>query len=661
MSTQPPSGHDASPPGLLGTLKAWWRRRAETDEASVLSSLPGVTPSLLQDSAQNPPSGLGSLPSPTLSADLPRWATESELAGSRPTGAVSDSERAALKAMIERKRRNDFVRKREFDLLRRARREGLSLEQLHALGASSRLDDEDSPDEPVSNDPLVRDKIRVLEEQMVGPAPAARPFNPILRGTPPETPGAPDRPGTTDAPTLHATTPPPESSPVSPTARARPLGEAGLLSDSVLSTHLQRDYNPETVPGQISHFDPRVDGLRVERRLMASGESLWADPAGAMASPGSLLADDPPGQGPPSVATALAPPPDQPLPQGWMHSENHWIDATERADPRLDEVVQAFSQGRLEAVERQLSGLTQMLSQPGRDDGLWQAWLDFLQVTHQRRRFEGQAQQYALNFSRPVPDWQDEGLPGGESEILSRFLAPTHVDWSCPAVLTGADMAALDPRSSDWGSWVVLDWSALTDLDLEAATSLARLVRLWINRSLDMRWLGGERLLALIVQQVEASPVTQGFAWRQLRAAVLNLLDRRDPFEDALSAYAREREGHDLPDLRSWTVPMARVALISQEDLDSARRGGPALRGALRGPLTESLARLQPPGTGPWLVDASGVVWIDAAAARSLCDWARRQHAAGSPVQLQGINRLAAFFLQANGLHEVAYMQLRKI
>ena len=43
--------------------------------------------------------------------------------------------------MIERKRRNDFVRKREFDMLRKVRREGLSSEQLAALGGSSRLDD----------------------------------------------------------------------------------------------------------------------------------------------------------------------------------------------------------------------------------------------------------------------------------------------------------------------------------------------------------------------------------------------------------------------------------------------------------------------------------------------------------------------------------------
>src|SRR5512147_42365 len=55
-----------------------------------------------------------------------------------------DLEKSELKAMIERKRRNDFVRKREFDMLRRIRREGLSPEQAAALEGASRMDDSEA-------------------------------------------------------------------------------------------------------------------------------------------------------------------------------------------------------------------------------------------------------------------------------------------------------------------------------------------------------------------------------------------------------------------------------------------------------------------------------------------------------------------------------------
>ncbi len=102
-------------------------------------------------------------------------------------------EKSELKAMIERKRRNDFVRKREFDMLRRVRREGLSPEQLAALGTSSRLDDSEARlQEGAAQRPDgVKAKIDEIEQQMVGdgfvnssrsrPAPLAPPASLCIR------------------------------------------------------------------------------------------------------------------------------------------------------------------------------------------------------------------------------------------------------------------------------------------------------------------------------------------------------------------------------------------------------------------------------------------------------------------------------------------------
>src|SRR5215218_5299422 len=127
----------------------------------------------------------------------------------------SDYAKGELKAMIERKRRNDFVRKREFDMLRKVRREGLSGEQLAALGGSSRIDDSQPriSDQPVRQDAGVKAKIDEIEQQMVGdgysntqrrapefynaptqPAPldlAARPAQTTPAGAPAVAPAAP--------------------------------------------------------------------------------------------------------------------------------------------------------------------------------------------------------------------------------------------------------------------------------------------------------------------------------------------------------------------------------------------------------------------------------------------------------------------------------------
>ncbi|HZE92703.1 MAG TPA: hypothetical protein VE029_13495 [Rhizobacter sp.] len=81
----------------------------------------------------------------------------------------SEYAKSELKAMIERKRRNDFVRKREFDMLRKVRREGLTSEQLATLGGSSRLDDSEArQDSGAKPEAGVKAKIDEIEQQMVG-------------------------------------------------------------------------------------------------------------------------------------------------------------------------------------------------------------------------------------------------------------------------------------------------------------------------------------------------------------------------------------------------------------------------------------------------------------------------------------------------------------
>ena len=80
-------------------------------------------------------------------------------------------EKTELRAMVERRKRNDFVRKSEFDMLRRVRREGLTGEQVASLGPSSRFDDSVSPEpdgSPGLSEDSVKAKIDAIERQMTG-------------------------------------------------------------------------------------------------------------------------------------------------------------------------------------------------------------------------------------------------------------------------------------------------------------------------------------------------------------------------------------------------------------------------------------------------------------------------------------------------------------
>jgi len=70
----------------------------------------------------------------------------------------SEYAKTEIKAMIERKRRNDFVRKRELDMLRKIRREGLSQDNALAMAGSASLDSESRPHTDPRSDIAVVDK-----------------------------------------------------------------------------------------------------------------------------------------------------------------------------------------------------------------------------------------------------------------------------------------------------------------------------------------------------------------------------------------------------------------------------------------------------------------------------------------------------------------------
>src|SRR3989338_7744317 len=105
-----------------------------------------------------------------------------------PSAGSGESEYAKteIKAMIERKRRNDFVRKRELDMLRKIRREGLSPDNALALSSPSNMDPDSRPQSSSTrSDAAVKAKIDEIELQMVGGSgrppvlqPAAQPSMP---------------------------------------------------------------------------------------------------------------------------------------------------------------------------------------------------------------------------------------------------------------------------------------------------------------------------------------------------------------------------------------------------------------------------------------------------------------------------------------------------
>jgi hypothetical protein len=153
------------------------------------------------------------------------WA---EITSRHDVARETEVAKSELKSMIERKRRNDFVRKRELDMLRQVRREGLTGDQLAALGGNSRNDDSEvraSDNAKVDNG--VKAKIDQIEQQMVGDgySGSTRRSNELGAATRPSA-----LPGRSAEPAGAARPAPRSKEPAAPAARTAPVAPAATRS-----------------------------------------------------------------------------------------------------------------------------------------------------------------------------------------------------------------------------------------------------------------------------------------------------------------------------------------------------------------------------------------------------------------------------------------------
>jgi hypothetical protein len=386
----------------------------------------------------------------------------------------SDFAKGELKAMIERKRRNDFVRKREFDMLRKVRREGLTSEQLAALGGSSRIDDSEAKmgDSGAKADTGVKAKIDEIEQQMVGD----HAYTPPTRRSP-EFYNAPTEPAAMDA-----------------MSAARGAAGAPLAQD---------------IGGG------RVEGFALDRALPVSAAVM-----GGGVSPLSSIQLD--------AASA-----------DFAHPFAQELDAVSH-DPELDEAVIAFANADFDQCEQSIASLTGPGGSRAQHAETWLVLFDLYRAIGQQHKFESLALDYAQQFGWSAPQWFS--MPKLVAEAASEerprtsriegqvgWISPEHIDADIVARLASVTMQMPLP-------WV-FDWNALRSIDTEAAAKLSDLFRSWIGQTLDMRWLGGEHLLAVLADNTPTSVRDIDPVFWQLRLDALRMTNRPDQFDEAAIDY----------------------------------------------------------------------------------------------------------------------------
>jgi hypothetical protein len=515
--------------------------------------------------------------------------------------------KSELKAMIERKRRNDFVRKREFDMLRRVRREGLTSEQLAALGGSSKLDDSEAKmqmDASASAEAGVKEKIDAIERQMVGDSAHA----PLKRRT--------------------------------------------------------DFYNAPTQPVPMGHAAPpepaRAEGGRVV--------DVPAEPPTPAVSPLSPLKLD-------TSSADFANP--------------FAVEVNEVAhDPELDEAVISFANADFEQCELSLSTLTGPGGGRAQHAETWLVLFDLYRAIGQQHKFESLALDYAQAFGWSAPQWFS--LPRLVAEAASEerpARAPRidgQVGWTCPEILDGDAVAQLASQTLQMPLPWVFDWTALRSLDVEACVRLNELFRNWMVQKLDMRWLGGERLLAVLAEAAPTGVRDADPAYWQLRLDALRMANRADQFDEAAIDYCVTYEvsppswerpvcqvrissgGHSTA-----APPLSAVSEVSTTFLESnmADEAGLVhvasfeLSGQLVGDIGATLRKMDAELRSASVVNVScaRLIRVDFIAAGDLLNWVLARRGENRTVVFTDAHRLVALFFGAMGITEHAKVKVRTV
>lgn len=539
-----------------------------------------------------------------------------------------------LKEMIERKRRNDFVRRREFDQLRKLRqREVLQGQRVEdAAGRPSFFQSSmASPDERA----VTLKKIDEIEAQM------SQQWWKSKQGA-----DAPTQPG------------------VMPGSSTEP-------SDSAHA----RAYAP-TAPGSLP---APLDNKAAVQPLfaddsMAIGKFGGTDAQMLAGNHQSVEASFSPAAPAAAPATAFEP-------EEFVH------------EPDLEEAAIRFANGDHAGAE---SGLLDVLAQHQQDEPeqqleIWMTLFDLYRATGQHDRFDALAIDFAAQYSRSAPLWfsMPELLgmvaaaapAAGAAEAAPAASMRRDFSWNAPPTLAVSSVAALQASLARAASPWTLSWSRLTGIDEAAVPLLADLVSQWSDREGQLVFSGVEKLNALLDAKTQSGDRSNSPEWWRLRMAMMRLMGKPDEFELVALDYCVTYEvsppswvsprcGYsDNEGVSSGAAPLAADSDFMASDLGELSAPAPLesgpvaqLSGHIDGdatPLLQPFEAFLRPGV-PLTIACDKLIRVDFAAAGSVLNWAAEQQGHGHVVQFHNLQRLVAIFFNVIGINEHAWVVPRK-
>ncbi|GAB3468374.1 type IV pilus assembly protein FimV [Polaromonas eurypsychrophila] len=548
-----------------------------------------------------------------------------------------------LKEMIERKRRNDFVRKREFDMLRKMRkREAMTGQD---PGARPSFFQSSMPSKPDDRAVTLK-KIDEIEAQM------SMQWWKTKHGAP---------------------------SAMSPVASVSvaPAGPNNLsVHAPLLDNALPANY-ASTTPSELTAALARVKaGSGAAAPVMLDLLSPLPDkPAAPAARPSS-----------PQAISALS---RDDTPSGFSASKFSVVDGAEIAhDPELEEASIRFANGDDAGAE---SGLLETLGPQGsraQHADTWLALFDLYRATGQQDKFENRAIEFVGRFDRSAPQWFS--MPDMVKLLASPSAAvPGNgpaADWICPSVLGIQTVATLTAALSRAPMPWRLDWHNLKSMDAGAVEPLGKVFSGWSAQPVQLRFIGAAQLQQVLQDATPSGVRDTPQAWWQLRMEALRVTHQPDEFEltaldfcvtyevsppawDSARCEYKPLDPHGaaisgqaiIGDVYRDSAPSS---ISSAMDGDTQMDGNSQmpnlfaveLSGQIEGDAIDVLDKLEAKlmGADIMVISCAKLIRVDFSAAGTLLNWVSAREAENRAVQFTEVHRLVAAFFNVIGITEHA-------
>ena len=543
-----------------------------------------------------------------------------------------------LNEMIERKRRNDFVRKREFDMLRKLRK----LEVLAGTSAdpgSRPSFFQSSITSNVDDRASTLKKIDEIEAQMsmhwwktknqtasgAATQPASLPLVPDQAGQPPHV----------------MDMLPPAYQPTMP---------AGM--DSVL-------HADEPAPGAL--LDDLLGGLPTNSPRAGLGGADKSTDSSAL----GLL---------PALVSELE-----------RESIVH--------DAELEEAAILFANGDDAAAEAILLDIVRPGASHADHIYTWLALFDLYRATGELGKFEAAALEFAEHFSRSAPQWFS--LPDMVKALIQPDEPAVHesmmADWTCPSVLSLQSVGVLNTAIARSPMPWRLDWSYLKTIETAALEPLLKIFGNWAAQPVQLRFLGDAQLQKVLFDATPSGERATEPKWWLLRMEMLRVIHRPDDFEltalDFCVTYevsppAWEVARCDCKSLDDEGDAMGRATIIGAPTTETVYStlmeldGEPGfdltpgthirfltvdLSGQIHGDAVGVLERLDASlvGADRMQISCARLIRVDFSAAGMLLNWVSARRAENRFVEFSEVNRLVAAFFNVIGIVEYAKVSAR--